>query len=459
MSGLRAASKRMARSLTMGDRSWSLAIALGGALVALATWSLILTQPLDWLGLDLYPTWIAAHLFASGRYDAVYHPSLWIAGHEHPAWAAIMEQNGIPRGDGTSFTYSPVYLLIVSPFMNAVSVRQASQVMLGINAVSVGVIGSECARLAGLRSKWTTFLICVLTGLSFPAIGAMWLGQNTLPCLAAALLGERAMTRKDLAGRAVGLSLWWLAAAMKPWFVMAFVVLFAMRLWREAIVGLLGWGVLFVVLPFFGVPAELRQGYARVGDSLLRVTVVPWNNVSIRAHLLRLSWHEWPTMAATWQPIVVSAARLVVEVGILAGVAAFLILWLQRRPRRELVFVMGLFAVLLPLGICWTHYLAFGLPLLVVSAFHRGLPRGARWVGAMGCLYALLGFPHHFPTVLHRWKTLASYVEQAQAFPLLTAWQIEIPMLVFLAVAVTLALSTWTPASTRRPSQEPGTTS
>jgi hypothetical protein len=418
-----------------------LALVLGGALLALGLWVLVFTQPLDRMWPDLYPTWVAGRLFAAGRYDAIYHPSLWIFGSEHPAWAALMEENGIPRQDGTSFTYSPIYLLLVAPFATALSIRQASWAMFLVNALSVGIIGLGCARLAGIRSLWIRLAIPVVASFSFPVLGAVWLGQNTLPCLALALLGERGLSAPSRGRQVAGLVCWWLAAAVKPWFVLAFLLLLAMRRWRQALVFLGGWAAIFVGLPFLLIPGPMREGYARVSENLLRVTVVPWNDVAIRAHLLRMSWPEWPALAMDWTPVVVPGWSFAVEAAFLAIVAFVLLAWLRRRPAPELVFAVGLFAMLLPLGICWTHYLAFGLPMLVVAAFRAELPKGVRIAGALGCIYVLLGFPHRLPTLLHGWREVGAYAAQAAAAPLLTAWQVELPMLVFLAVAATVVAS------------------
>jgi len=391
------------------------------AVVAAGLWALVFWQPVPWMSLDLYPTWVASQLVAQGQPEAVYHPQLWIAGDAHPAWVAVMERFSIPQADGTSFTYSPLYLLVTWPLTRTLSLTQLSVVVFGLNALASGVVGNECLRLAGCTRVWLRRLGPAGVGLLFPVMAGVWLGQNTLLCLTAGLLGARLLAHRDRR-RFGGLALWWLACALKPWFVLVLLLLLPARRWADAALAVGGWALLFLALPRLLLP-ELAQGYAVVSQNLLEITIAPPNNVSIRAHLMRIQWEGWAELVRVWTPVELSAAARSRELWIVLPLGALVGAWGFVRGRRwEHLVVVGLAAVLVPLGVVWTHYLVFALPLAVVLAFEQDQVRAIRWLGALALAYLLLMWPHALPNHIHdgRWD----YIEELAALdPTLLAWR------------------------------------
>ncbi len=378
--------------------------ALAVALVGLA--AVLLWTPLGWLppttwGIDLWPTWVAAHLYADGVYEAVYHPSLWIPGDlAHPAWRAILEAEGIPTGEGTTFTYSPVYLLLVGPFMRALSIEHLCLAVLGVNGLSLGVIGVETMRLAGVRSLPHRLLWTAGLALSVPVMAAVCLGQNTLWTLALLLLGWRVMHAPGRTAQALGVALWLLACACKPWAVLLLGLLPVLRSWRVAAGAAAGWVTLFVLLPALVVPEAVLEGYRATSAALLEVTVAPTNNISLRAFLLRMRLDQWTEASAQWTMLRMNRAWLAAELPVLLAVlAAAVRIWWVRRPSADHTLAAGLALVLLPLGVCWTHYLVFCAPMVALLLTHEHA-----WIQKLALVvacWAVLTHLHHLPTILH----------------------------------------------------------
>jgi hypothetical protein len=76
---------------------------LGGAALLAGLWAALSLQPIAWMCLDLYPTWIAAQVTASGAPEAAYNAGVWTGEGYHNAWIAAMEAAGLPINGGTSF--------------------------------------------------------------------------------------------------------------------------------------------------------------------------------------------------------------------------------------------------------------------------------------------------------------------------------------------------------------------
>jgi len=65
------------------------------------------------------------------------------------------------------------------------------------------------------------------------------------------------------------------------------------------------------------------------------------------------------------------------------------LLWWWRRPCGRYTTVAFLAFAIMPLGICWTHYFVFGLPLAILCSFDARSPYLLRGVG-LALLYVLL---------------------------------------------------------------------
>lgn len=412
-----------------------LAWMLGAAVAIAGCWRTLITLAPHWFSLDLYPTYVAARVWMQGHPDAVYHPALWIPGNAgHPAWVAEVRKLGVPAGDGTSFVYGPTYLLMALPLARWLSLPQVAVLVYAANALATAFIGSESLRLAGVRRMAPRALGGVLAGLTFPVISAAWLGQNTLLALALVLLGYRALHRRTW----LGVTFWVLAACFKPWIVLLLAVLPLMGRWRAFGGGVLAWLALDVGLPHAVCPPAILDGYRAVLARLARITVVADNNVSLRGLLARLADPTWVRSIKIWHATEVTPRDLHLEVAIAAAVAlGALALIVRRRPPDDVVFAACTALALFPLGVCWSHYLAFTLPATTVAALRPGVSRPTRAVGIAGLVWLFAMRTHAMPDLLHE-GVFVPRPEEAAEMPDYWAAFYFFPTVVYLSVVFAL---------------------
>lgn len=415
---------------------------LGGAALLAGLWAALSLQPIAWMCLDLYPTWIAAQVTAAGAPEAAYNAGVWTGEGYHPAWIAAMEAAGLPSNGGTSFHYGPTYLGLTWPLTRLLSLPQLSVLFFACNALSVSYLGLELGRPLGWVRPWLRALPMLLLGLSFPMLYAVELGQNVPITLALAWAGARALRPGERPW--LGVALWVLASLFKPWFVLAFVLLLLARRWKEFAAGAGAWALLSALLPKILSPA-LADGYSQVSQALLTTTVVPQNNLSLRSHILRLGDPEWVNMVTNWQPVQIPPQSLQLELYALLAAGLGILVWGLVRPRAWMDLVrVGLVAMLLPLGIVWTHYLIFSFPL--IAALLADGRRPIRWVGIGLTTYMLAMWPHAIqdPIHAHRWTSVEAF---ALADPTLGALRAALP---FALIVLALLLF----AATRPPETE-----
>ena len=424
-------------------------VLLAGAMVAgIWAWSF---GDLSWRNLDLYPTYIASQLYWDGQYEAIYHAQLWIPGEMgHPAWQQWMENLGIPRANGTTFVYSPTWLVLIAPLGGLLSLRAFTLFFFLANALGTAWIGYASFALAGEPRRVMRMLGAGIAGCSLPALAAASLGQNTALVLSATLLGYGCFLSKERGMSWLGGACWVLAATMKPWCVLLLLLLPLLRGWRVAIGALAGYGVTNLLLPALFLPG-LHQGYRGVAARLVEITVPAYNNVSLRAHLLRLRWPDWMDAVQVWQPLRMKPSALAVELSLVAAFVAALAWGVWRlRPGRTRIFVIGCAAVLLPIGVTWTHYLLFAFPLYSYLAFQPS----TRWLGRLLLASLVFWVPH--PLGVWPWQSVS--LPGAAASSTLWAWRYFSPVVLLLlgVVAAFLLL----PAGGRQPeasSTAPGT--
>jgi hypothetical protein len=224
-----------------------------------------------------------------------------------------------------------------------------------------------------------------------------------------------------------------LATALKPWCVLAIPLLLLLRQPRAFATTALAWAAVFLAAPRVLAPG-LSKSYAAVVARLAEIELVTYNNASLRSLLHRLSWSGWGEAVERWQPLELPAGLRMLETAVFAAAgAAFFALVLWRKPPRHRVLAAGLGLMLLPLGVCWSHYFVFAIPVAVVVALDRELPAACRVVGL--ALLVLLLVPWH-PLV---YRTPVSAAEVAVAPNLYLLWY-ALPLLltqaaVFAAVA------------------------
>jgi hypothetical protein len=378
---------------------------------------------------DALPTYLAAKLYSAGHLDAVYHPTVWPTPEEmHPAWQEQAKQLGIAV-PSTSFIYGPLYLLLAWPIASLLSLKAFLWSLTLANAACATFIGRSSARLAGIEQVGQQLGIAFLVALSFPCAYAALLGQNVLLAAALVLAAFMQLSRG-------GNQRWWavallvLACVLKPWCVSFFGVLLLLRQLGLFVAASGAYLLLVQALPRWLLPEALVSGYDQVVARVMQSSVLAYNNVSVRALIERWTTPEWPQLTATWAAtrqtstgVLIAEACSVLAVGLIFA-------WLcwSRRPRAELAGATAMAVALFALSVCWSHYLVFALPLVVIVAFGK-YPIGLRLLAAGAGLWLLKLMVVYAPVptdLRPRWSwalTLTMPLLLTTALALLTLWR------------------------------------
>ncbi len=361
--------------------------------------------------IDLYPTFVASKLFQAGEYGSIYHPELFLesAKSMHTRWLEVARSLQIINF-GTSFVYGPLYLMLVAPFVAVFdSFTTLRAISVFVNAMSIGIICGECLRLADRRSLLEVVGCALCAAVFFPFGYAAYLGQNTIPAVACALLSFRSLQRGGVAGRGGACFLVILACACKPWFIMLLGGFLALREWKIPIWTGICYILFFLWMPGFLVPGELSEGYWAVNRQLVRLSLLAWNNLSLRGFLHRLSFPSWGDYLGSFVrvPPPVFSVYLAEGVVLLLFFAIFI---KGLRPGQQVrnpgtrkgggvdlagkdapdssdpspaasageccgnpsaVFLVCLSLMILPCGVSWHHYLACVFPLALTFLLTR----------------------------------------------------------------------------------------
>jgi hypothetical protein len=348
--------------------------------LVLVSWTLNAARPPAQFPLDLIPTYLAGKLWLAGQPEAVYHDGAWLpASGANPEWHAMAQVSGIQMPD-TAFTYSPVYLGLWLPLVAVLRPLHFYWTFATLSALSALVLGWESARLAGVEKPWVKAVVALLVALSFPCSYAGMLGQNVVMAALLVLLGFRAFDRGQ---SAVGVTLLVLASAFKAWCVLFVLALVLARRWRDAALFGATWLATMILLPRQVLPAALVDGFDRVVSTLPEISVLAFNNVSLRALIHRLSLEDWTTEAWSWSKHgLVEGPEFAVEIALVLGVGALYWLLVRlRAPSFRALYTESMALALVTLGVCWSHYLVFALPLLVCTVLKRELPWTVRGLG------------------------------------------------------------------------------
>ncbi len=379
---------------------------------------------------DALPTYLAAKVFGDGDLDAVYHPNVWPGPNEfHPAWLAEAKALGITAPQ-TSFIYGPIYLLLVWPLASVLSLQAFLWLLTWLNAACAVYLGKTSAQLAGVRPLWAQLGIALLVSVSFPCSYAALLGQNVLIAAALVLAAYVRLGRGDRGDRWWALGYLLLACVVKPWCILFLGVLLLLRRLRELAIAATGYLLLLQAAPRLLLPGELMSGYEAVVGKVMGISLVAHNNVSLRALVDRLSWREWPEYIGVWNAArqASSSVLWVDACGVLLVGAAFSWLGWTRRVSTELLGACAMCVGLFALSLCWSHYLVFCLPLVVIVAFGQYPPwlRALAAVSGLWLLRLMLFFPPHPIDVRPRWVwawVLSAPLLLTTALALLTLWQ------------------------------------
>lgn len=383
--------------------------------------------------IDLYPTYVAAQFANEGRWGHIYHRSVWLYHGEDPDWdRRVLELTGA-AGAGTSYVYHPFYLQLVRPIAKHVSWAQFQVGWVKFSKCCVVAAGLGISLLLGFQTFASQALVTLVLGISGATLDGIELGQNVLPALVFSLGAVAAWgSRTPLwLGGLCALLAW----VCKPWCATLLLLCFLLRGTRAGLVTSLAIALLMMGLPTLVLPAQLMHDYRDMTLAVTRISVDGYNNLSLLSVLERFANPDWSKHLGEWIP---RAPQLQHRLAALGSAGLVLVLgaglWWRRRPSQRYTIAAYLAFMLLPLGICWTHYFVFALPLALVCAFAEDSPLALRAIG-IALLGMLLGL---MVQVLVSAQLQQHYLVQPQRYP----WRYTAPVaLVIVTLLGALALA------------------
>jgi glycosyl transferase family 87 len=330
--------------------------------------------------IDLYPTYVAAHFANDGRWERIYHPSLWLHGGIDPLWDARARQLIGGTVYGTSFVYHPWYLNAARPLAAIVDYSGFQRGSLALNKLCIVFIGLGLARLLRWHTLPQQLLLTLLVGMASTTFSGIELGQNVLLALAFCL--GAALAWQSGANLLVGGLFAALAWMCKPWCALLVVLCFLLRGLRAGVLTSAALAALMLVLPELVLPDVLMHDYRAMNLALTHTSLSGWSNLSVLSMFERAADPDWSQHLLDWFP---RRSLLAPRVGALAVTLAVLgagaVIWWRKRPGPEWTSAAWLAFMLIPLGICWDHYLIFAFPLACMASFSDKAPLALRALG------------------------------------------------------------------------------
>jgi Glycosyltransferase family 87 len=433
---------RWSRTLELAQRAWRyapryeeqlswLGPGLQGALVRTLGCGVLLfamlahVRPLPYT--DLYPTYVAGHLANEGRWDHIYHRSVWLYHAEDAAWDQRVQELTGACCSGTSFVYHPWYLQLIRPIVTQTRWIEFQQGWVTFSKACVVAAGLGIVVLLGRPTLRLQALVTLVLGIAGTTIDGILLGQNVLPALVFSL--GAAIAWRSSAPLWLGALCAALAWTCKPWCASLLLLCFILRGTRAGLITSLALAVVMGVVPALVLPEVLMRDYREMTLAIARVSVDGYNNLSLLSVLERFTSPEWSKHLLEWWPRQAGLALRLTSLGI-AGLV-FVIgagLWWRRQPSLRYTITAYLAFMLLPLGICWTHYFVFALPLALLCTFGEDSPLALRAIGVT-LLGVLLG-------LLHQVVVDGPQVQAYLVAPLRYPWRYASPMLLVLSAAL-----------------------
>ena len=320
---------------------------------------------------DLLPTYFAARMAVDKEWADVYPLPTPEGGAAHGlTWTAKAASLGLsPAGVGP-FTYHPYYLRAAALLAKEHSYDDFKKYMVRANRFAVVWTAFELACLLGVTSVSGQLLLTLLLFGCSPVLSALEFGQNTLPALAFCMAALRLFS---LGSGSTSLLLGGLCAALawacKPWCAILLPVCFLFRAPLTAGLVTVSVAGVMTLVPLALFPRVLIEHYSAFAAELSRITVPGWHNLSLLMNLERVTdpaWlerfnyygHVYPTDWTRYTSLGISLFVLLVAAGAV----------LVRRPQSAWINATALALALIPLGVVWTHYFAFALPLAILAS-------------------------------------------------------------------------------------------
>jgi hypothetical protein len=358
---------------------------LGPAAVRVACCALLVFAVLERVvpqtHIDLYPSYVAGHLANEGQWDRIYHRSIWIYGLADLAWDLRVIQLTHHKPQGTSFVYHPWYLEFLRPIVANVSYPTFQAWWVILNKLCIVGVSLGIAALLGISGWPGQALISLAVGVASPTVDSIDHGQNVLLALVFSLAAAAAWRSRRTPLWVGGLFLA-LAWTCKPWCASLLGLCFVLRGLRAGALTALATGFVMVALPKLVLPAALMRDYEEMTLAMTSVSVSGHNNISLLASFERFFSSDWPRHMGEWFPRVADVqlrAAALGSTGALFCIGA-LLWWIRKPPQRYTVTTYLAFC-LVPIGICWTHYFVFALPLAMLCSFDAKSPYLLRALG------------------------------------------------------------------------------
>jgi len=376
--------------------------------------------------IDLYPSYVAARLANEGLWEHIYHPTVWLFREsDDPVWnqrgRALLAPQPLLE---TSFVYHPWYLQGLRPIAALVPYASFQASWIVLNRLCIVAIGLALALLLRAERWRDQLLLTLVLAFASTSIDSVDVGQNELPALSFALFA--ALAWRSRAPLWLGGLLAACAWACKPWCAALIVLPFVLRGLRAGVMTAAGLGFAMVILPELCMPAALMRDYRAALAGMAGMSNIAFNNVSLLASLERLTTPDWLQRLDDWAPHVAPLwSRVLAHSLTLILFASGAWVWWRRRPAVRYTIAAYLAFMLVPLGICWTHYFVFAFPLACLCTFDersRWLLRAAGFA-LLALLFGLMEFLQIGGHPL--WTALLQ--------PAVHPWQHATPMLLLVA--------------------------
>jgi hypothetical protein len=388
--------------------------------------------------IDLYPSYVAAHFANAGRWERIYHRSIWLHDSVDPEWDRRAAELTHEQLHGTSFVYHPWYLQLLRPIVAHTTYQEFQRGTVVFNKLCIVAAGLGISLLLGASTLPVQALCTLALGVSTTTIYGLEFGQNVVAALMFALAAALAWASREklwLGGLFAAL-----AWTCKPWCSVLLLLCFALRGVRAGVITSLAVVFTMAVLPDLVMSPVLMHDYHQLTMAMTSVSVSGYNNFSVLVTLERLTQSDWARHVLEWLPRVPPLEYRIAALGVAGlvfGGGSWI--WWRRRPRASYTAGACLAFLLLPLGICWTHYFVFAVPLACLCAFGEESPPALRVIG-FSLLAGLIGLAEYAGIPNDRF---GMFLSDPPRYP----WREALPMV--LVIGAILAALVFAPAERR----------
>jgi hypothetical protein len=313
---------------------------------------------------------MAAQLAQQDRWQDIYPPPT-ADGEVAQAktWRELSAANGFGKLDVGPFSYHPYYISLARPIIGSFSVDAVRNGFRTLNRLSIVWVALELSLMVSWTGLASQLLITLMLAACSPVVSAVQFGQNTVIALALSMTALRLWSRREGTASLVGAAaLAGLAWTCKPWCMLLPPICFAFRAPRTSAAVVAALSAAMMALPYAIYPDSMMTRDVAFAARLARTTVPGVLNLSLLISMERLNDPTLLSRLFDFGKIEPHAPLHYLSIGIAvlcAGAAS--IGAVRRRPPVAWVVAVSLSLMLLPLGVLWTHYFVFALPLMFLG--------------------------------------------------------------------------------------------